>query len=171
MIPLVAILSTSETVRLRASFAAVTSLASSDARMALRAVRSRDRIVRLCSRRRMFCRFAFSADLVRLATFWRPLLYNSLVCGGFSLRDRNTTLGPNQASEARTTEHKRIQRLDRENSRAYKAPIVPRPLRTARPRRDSPAGGRLLGLQNVHGQLPLAVSLPHPDADVEAAFR
>ena len=66
--PLVAILSTRDTVWLSAAFAAVTSLASSEARMALSAVRSLDRIVRLCSRRLMFCRFAFRADLVRLAT-------------------------------------------------------------------------------------------------------
>src|SRR6186997_997154 len=73
MIPFVAILSTSDTVCLSAVFAPLKSLASSDARMDLSAERSLDRMVRLCSRRLMFCRFAFSADLVRLATFWRPL--------------------------------------------------------------------------------------------------
>src|SRR6185436_20128321 len=61
MMPLVAILSTMETVSLSASLAPDRSFASSE-------VRSFERICRLCSRRLMFCRFALRADLVRLAT-------------------------------------------------------------------------------------------------------
>ena len=67
MIPLVAILSTIETVRLRAAFAPARSLASSEVRIDLSAVRSLARICRLCSRSLIFCLFAFRADFVRLA--------------------------------------------------------------------------------------------------------
>src|SRR6185503_13498373 len=68
MMPLVAILSTMETVSLSASLAPDRSFASSEARIALSALRSFERICRLCSRRLTFCRFALRADLVRLAT-------------------------------------------------------------------------------------------------------
>src|SRR5687768_18496401 len=68
MMPLVAILSTIDTVARSAAFAASRSLASSDARIDFSAVRSFDRIWRLCSRRLTFCRFALRADFVRLAT-------------------------------------------------------------------------------------------------------
>ena len=51
-----------------AAFAAFTSFASSEARIALSALRSFERICRLCSRRLIFCRFALRADFVRLAT-------------------------------------------------------------------------------------------------------
>ena len=67
MMPLVAILSTIDTVRLRACFAPSRSFASSDARIDFSAVRSRARACRLCSRRLMFCRFALRADFVRFA--------------------------------------------------------------------------------------------------------
>src|SRR5918992_383863 len=67
MMPLVAILSTIETVACSATFAPLTSFASSDARIDFSAVRSLDRIWRLCSRRLMFCRLALRADFVRLA--------------------------------------------------------------------------------------------------------
>src|SRR6187200_1754274 len=68
MMPVLAILSTIETVALRAALAPSTSFSSSLARIALSAVRNVDRIPRLCSRRLTFCRFALRADLVRLAT-------------------------------------------------------------------------------------------------------
>src|SRR5688572_4983272 len=77
MMPFDAILSTSDTVFERAALAASRSLASSAARMAFRAVRSVDRIWRLCSRRLTFCLFAFRADLVRLATALWSSLYGS----------------------------------------------------------------------------------------------
>jgi hypothetical protein len=53
---------------LSAVLAADRSFASREARIALSAVRNFERICRLCSRRVMFCRFAFRADFVRLAT-------------------------------------------------------------------------------------------------------
>src|SRR5712691_7202931 len=68
MMPLLAILSTIDTVWLSAALAPDRSFASSDARIALSALRSFERICRLCSRRLMFCRFALRADFVRLAT-------------------------------------------------------------------------------------------------------
>ena len=68
MMPLVAILSTMETVWLSAALAPERSFASSETRIAFNAERSFERICRLCSRRLIFCRFALRADFVRLAT-------------------------------------------------------------------------------------------------------
>ena len=76
MMPLVAILSTMETVRLSAALAPSTSSASSEARIPFSAVRSLDRICRFCSRRLTFCRFALWADLVRYATVLTSSLYS-----------------------------------------------------------------------------------------------
>ena len=68
MMPLVAILSTIDTVWLSAALAPYRSSSSREARMAFSDVRSFERICRLCSRRLTFCRFALRADFVRLAT-------------------------------------------------------------------------------------------------------
>lgn len=64
---MVAILSTMETVWLRAVFAPARSFLSSRVRMDFSAVRSFDRIPRLCSRRVTFCLLALRADFVRFA--------------------------------------------------------------------------------------------------------
>src|SRR5574339_51401 len=68
MMPLAAILSTSDWALPSALVAAALSLPSTALRSALSPVRSLDRICRFASRRLTFCRCAFSADLFRFAT-------------------------------------------------------------------------------------------------------
>src|SRR5689334_1122901 len=70
MMPLVAILSTSDWSDWRDFLAPSTFLASRFLRMLFRPVRRRARSARLCSRRLMFCRLALRADLLRFATVY-----------------------------------------------------------------------------------------------------
>jgi hypothetical protein len=55
------------------------------------AVRSVERIARLCSRRLMFCRFALRADFVRLATVFES--FSSYPSNGIAARSAAKEIG------------------------------------------------------------------------------